>query len=272
MNLDSRIKSLSDILTCFDIEKVEQFLGKKVYFTNHIGDFHRLKNCKYGELAAEVDDPYYPYMCKPDGDNIDTYSFFVPESSLKPVGEENKMDKSLTLDEVNHTCEKFMKKLDPRIKDRKYIFDCFNANEAKKYIGKKCYVTDWFERFENIEWTGKGTLLGIDDDGHFVAEYDRFMYCLPFDFVVPKEKKFRPYTLNEFLKEFPMNTTITMRKKGDNDCVITCTCTGYRTRIRGTDVCLGVEWISLGTLADEYEYQYMYSEIWKHFGVEENDC
>lgn len=83
MELDSRIKSLSDILTCFDVEKAEQFLGKKVYFTNHIGDFHRLKNCKYGELGAEVDDPYYPYMCKPDGNNIDTYSFFVPESSLK---------------------------------------------------------------------------------------------------------------------------------------------------------------------------------------------
>lgn len=79
MKLDPRIEKISDILTCFDEEKAEQFLDKKGYFTQHIGDFHRLKNCKYGELVAIVDDPYYPYASKPDGDNIDTYSFFLPE-------------------------------------------------------------------------------------------------------------------------------------------------------------------------------------------------
>lgn len=161
-----------------------------------------------------------------------------------------------------------MKKLDPRIKDRKYIFDCFNSDKAKDYIGKECYMTDEFDRFSNLDDVGLGTLYGIDD--YFKSSPDDwFTFCLPVDFIKPKERKYRPYTLEEFLKEFPMRTTITMRKKGDRDCVITCTCTGYRTRIICTDVCLGAEWISLETLADEYEYQYMFSEIWKPFGIKE---
>ena len=85
----------------------------------------------------------------------------------------------------------------------------------------------------------------------------------------PAEKKYRPFTLKEFLDKFPMLSTVTLRKKGDNDCIITCILTGYRHRLICTDICLGVEWISLGTLADEYEYLYMYSKIWKPFGVEE---
>ena len=37
MRLDSRIKSLSDILTCFDIEEAKQYIGQKGYFALNIG-------------------------------------------------------------------------------------------------------------------------------------------------------------------------------------------------------------------------------------------
>lgn len=73
--------------------------------------------------------------------------------------------------------------------------------------------------------------------------------------------------MREFLVKFPMLTTITMRKNGDNDCIITCTFTGYRTRLICIDICLGVEWISLGTLAKEYEYKNT-SDEWVPFSVE----
>lgn len=81
-----------------------------------------------------------------------------------------------------------MKKLDPRIKDRKYIFDCFNAGEAKKYIGKKCYMTDYFEMFEDVENTAKCILHKIEDSGPFVECNFRFSFCLPAEFVSPKGK------------------------------------------------------------------------------------
>ena len=68
--------------------------------------------------------------------------------------------------------------------------------------------------------------------------------------------------------KFPLLTTITMRKRGDNDCIVTSTFTGYRTRLICIDVCLGVEWISLGTLADGYEYKNTLGN-WLPFGVEE---
>ena len=68
--------------------------------------------------------------------------------------------------------------------------------------------------------------------------------------------------------KFPLLTTITMRKNGDNDCIVTSTFIGYRTRLICIDVCLGVEWVSLGTLADEYEYKNTLGD-WLPFGVEE---
>lgn len=173
--------------------------------------------------------------------------------------------------------------LDPRIILLTDIITCFDTDseKARKTIGKKGYFSFRLGSFYDLSTCDYGTLDLIDtanrDDDHGSDDvFHRkendcyYSFFIPESFLKPKpkkEKKYRPYTLNEFLKEFPVRTTITMRKKGDKDCVITCTCTGYRTRIICTDVCLGVEWISLGTLADEYEYQYMFSEIWKPFGV-----
>lgn len=80
------------------------------------------------------------------------------------------------------------------------------------------------------------------------------------------EKKYRPFTLNEFLVKFPMLTNITMREKGDNDCITTCAVTAYRTRVMNADICLGVEWISLKELFDKYEYKSTLLGMWIPFG------
>lgn len=116
---------MSDILTCFDEEKAEQFLDKKGYFTNRIGDFHRLKNCKYGELVAIVDDPYYPYASKPDGYNITSYSFFVPECKLKP-------DTPLTLEAL----KKEISELRDELHDIKYQLNKPTGKRELKYKPK----------------------------------------------------------------------------------------------------------------------------------------
>lgn len=169
-------------------------------------------------------------------------------------------------------------KLDDRIIDRKYIFDCLTSDKAKKFLGKKGYFAGNLYCFTDVQqFCPYGTLADVFEDSEKTFQrgeilYPYFIpecYLKPKDYPTPKEKKFRPYTLKEFLNEFPMFTTITMREKEDKDCIITCTFICYRTRIICTDICLGVEYISLGTLADEYEYQYMFSEIWKPFGVKE---
>ena len=80
MELDKRIKALSDILTCFDVERAKEFLGEKGYFAGDLYCFADLRRvCPYGTLAdiygsgdafrRKEDSIYYPY--------------FVPECLLK---------------------------------------------------------------------------------------------------------------------------------------------------------------------------------------------
>lgn len=168
-----------------------------------------------------------------------------------------------------------MKKLDPRIKDRKYIFDCFNADEAKKYIGKKCYMTDYFERFSDVESAAKCTLVEIADDGHFIEGSFQFAYCLPFEFVAPKEKKYRPYTLMEFFDKFPVGKPIRFRKKGEVGHERFLILNGYVDAELGAEAAhyihIGSNPYTLEELFEKYEWQ-KHTEDFKPFepfGVEE---
>lgn len=163
-----------------------------------------------------------------------------------------------------------MKKLDPRIKDRKFIFDCFNADEAKKYIGKKCYMSDSIARFEDVEITAPCILKEIED-GRFVDDCLRFTYCLPAEFVAPKEKKFRPYTLEEFEDKFPAGRPIKFRVKAaprpelflfQND-------TSRNTQIANVCVYLRPFRYDFDWLFNECELYDDSTRVWKPFGVEE---
>lgn len=84
MKLDPRIKSVSDILTPFDVEKAKEFIGQKGFFANDIYCFRAGEPyCVYGTLTRVYghQDQTDPYL-KMEGDDL--YSFFLPESSLKP--------------------------------------------------------------------------------------------------------------------------------------------------------------------------------------------
>lgn len=80
MKLDPRIKSLSDIITCFDDEKARQFIGQNGYFSDDMMEFNDLNSCVYGELEDYSIGDDYPFRCK---DGID-HAFFIPENKLKP--------------------------------------------------------------------------------------------------------------------------------------------------------------------------------------------
>ena len=82
MELDKRIKSLSDVLTCFDIEKAKEFLGEKGYFAGDLYCFADLRRVcpPYGTLADVFDDQDDTFQRKEDGIY---YPYFVPECLLK---------------------------------------------------------------------------------------------------------------------------------------------------------------------------------------------
>ncbi len=82
MELDKRIRALSDILTCFDIEKAKGFLGEKGYFAGDLYCFTDLRRVcpPYGTLANVFDDPDDTFQRKEDSIY---YPYFVPECLLK---------------------------------------------------------------------------------------------------------------------------------------------------------------------------------------------
>lgn len=80
MELDKRIKSLSDVLTCFDIERAKDFLGEKGYFADDLYYFTDLGSCTYGTLTDACDDQAGPFHMR-EGNAY--RQLFIPECSLK---------------------------------------------------------------------------------------------------------------------------------------------------------------------------------------------
>ena len=79
MNLDKRIKSKSDILSCFDIEKAKEFVGQKGYFANDLYCFSVVETCYYDTLTEVFKDVNDPFK---DDDGC-YWNLFIPESFLK---------------------------------------------------------------------------------------------------------------------------------------------------------------------------------------------
>ena len=105
MELDKRIKSLSDILTCFDIEKSKQYVDQKGYFAGKLYCFRDIQKCDYGTLSDVCDDRAEVFHMKEYDIH---YPYFIPERFLKPT---EKKCRPLTLDEVNDMCKKCMKEI-----------------------------------------------------------------------------------------------------------------------------------------------------------------
>lgn len=170
MKLDPRIKSVSDILTPFDTERAEQFIGQKGYFGIRLVYFSDLKKyCIYGTLAHILANPVQvdPFL-KMEGD--DQYQFFIPESSLKPI---EKKYRPYTLDEFG---DKFPigRPINLRMRGGDEVGNFLligywqkqskDQEDAYIYIGRGSY--DLEELFENYEWhdgaTGSWAPFGVE--------------------------------------------------------------------------------------------------------------
>ena len=89
MNLDRRIKLLSDVLAVVDFGIASNFIGQNGYFGNSILDFQRLDTCYHGELTGLIrnTDRCFEYEdCSESG--RPGYAYFIPDSKLADVLEE----------------------------------------------------------------------------------------------------------------------------------------------------------------------------------------
>ena len=110
-------------------------------------------------------------------------------------------------------------KLDERITNKLMIYDCFEMIEAEKYIGKNGYFTNNFPDFAFLSKTAYGTLTEIATNNYsekpYYSDNIHYAYFLPEEFI-KQEKKFRPFTIEEFRQKFTIGQPIRYRHKENN--------------------------------------------------------
>ena len=154
MELDKRIKALSDILTCFDIEKAKEFLGEKGYFAGDLYCFTDLQSCTYGTLTDACDDQAGPFHMREDNAY---HQHFIPERSLKRAEGEYRPYTFMEFTDKFTVGQpiKFRKK--GEVGNEKYLIlngyshsQLLGKTTTDIYIGRGAYTLD--ELFNKYEW------------------------------------------------------------------------------------------------------------------------
>lgn len=167
MELDARIRSLDDVLTCFNIEKAKQFIGQMGYFAGDLYCFSDIEQlCPYDKLVNvfDQDDAFYR------GDI--TFPFFIPECFLKPA---EKTYRPFTLSEFTEKFPvgqpiKFRQKRAVGY-ERYLILNGYQHEQAEGrlityiYMGSQGYTLDAL--FMDYEWqeadTGDWMPFGVEE-------------------------------------------------------------------------------------------------------------
>lgn len=161
-------------------------------------------------------------------------------------------------------------KLDERIEKLSDIFNCFNAEKAKQFIGQKGYFANDLNYFSNIHSCYYDTLAEVKDCDRPFKDEDccPWSFFIPEYFLKPKEKKYRSFTLQEF-ERFAISQPfhiVVFRYKGKTD--------EYHGRYNGyilyddgdIYITLGDNSYDIKKIVDNYEL-YIAKE-WQPFGVE----
>lgn len=170
--------------------------------------------------------------------------------------------------------------LDKRILDGKKPLTAFDEMNSK-FIGTDCFFSDKPSDFADLSKCQVGKLMSLDAvSGMFGASknnsYAVFYFCLPCEWVKPEkpEKKYRPYSLEEFFNILNVGGLIVFRVKNDDE--VKCAMfTGYITDEERIDdktpgaceVMLGIFHYSLFSLFEDFEL--FYHGKWQPFGIEE---
>ena len=152
--------------------------------------------------------------------------------------------------------------LDKRIIKGKRPLTCFDTEQAKEFLGKECYFSNAYCTFEDLHRIPKSELQYISNDKDASDPYKTACYfypfCLPCEWVEEekKEPKYRPYTIDTFLKKFKLGDSIILRRKG-SDTYEELLFTGYS----GENVHLGACVFGFNSLFNFYEFGIHYDEF-----------
>ena len=164
--------------------------------------------------------------------------------------------------------------LDKRIIEGKKPLDCFDAEIAKQFIGKKGLFGTHKSQFMNLDTCPKcvfDELKEVDnyDDSPFITSGNHcYRFFLPEEWVQLGEKKFRPFSLNEFLNRYRLGNTVYFRRIGYKEVK----CAMFVEYVRGespeeNQIILGNMRYTLAYLFKNCELSL--EDIWQPFGVEE---
>lgn len=164
-------------------------------------------------------------------------------------------------------------KLDKRIIGRRPL-DSLDVEIAKNYIGKKGYFANCLGTFQDLESANSedplkyATLKKVDMHRltAFTDDFDgESSYFLPEEWVTKPEKKYRPYTLNEWIEQHEIGDIIHYRSKYGTE--LRHMYLGTRHRPEYKMLTLGDSSYSLDCLFEEYEIEV--DGEWLPFGVKE---
>ena len=173
-------------------------------------------------------------------------------------------------------------KLDSRILEGKRPLTCLDIERAREFVGKECIFSDYFLNYVDIEkfnidndneHTG---ILSIDDNSSdyiFINDRNesRYRFILPCEWVKKSEKKYRPFSLNEFTGLYAIGDVVTYRIK-DCDVIEQSMLIGLQSSddedAPGNGcVLIGNCRYGLKELFNNYELQYL--AHWQPFGIVE---
>ncbi len=163
--------------------------------------------------------------------------------------------------------------LDSRIIEGKRPLTCFDSEYAKQFIGKKGFVAGELTQFCDLNETDETTLKNVyqNKTGCFVTSLTRYKYFLPSEWVQEPEKKYRPFTNEEFLALFDSGKLHSIRKKNEKGRYIITDVyfnDDYEkdtvfVRLNNCDAGAGMRYLV------NNGYEYFDGEDWQPFGVKE---
>ena len=171
--------------------------------------------------------------------------------------------------------------LDQRIIKGKRVLTPFDIEEAEQFNGLSGYFSNVTDDFKHLENAARGVLiLGFGEHPYrFVndeEESNGCLYFLPAEWVKESEKKYRPFSIEDWKFKHSVGDTILYRYKGtycDDHREAEVMYLGYVKPLDGVtdeagkgELVLGNESLGLQNLFNNYEI--WVDGGWKPFGIE----
>ena len=106
--------------------------------------------------------------------------------------------------------------LDKRIKNNHRPLCVIDIKWAMGFIGKNGFFADAINCFENLSECQSGLLISVKDKKLHPFECDNqwhYTFFIPEEWIEPEEKKYRPYSLTEWINQHEIGDVIHYRSK-----------------------------------------------------------